>query len=72
MLLGLSWSVRNERREADVGGFEPRRQTDGTIVVPFRLDGPNGEIGEGLTTIGPDDSEYARWDTYLRSREGDS
>jgi len=33
-------------------------------IVPARLDGPDGEIGEIMTTVTPDDPDWVLWDEW--------
>ena len=41
-----------------------RRNTDGTISVPARIE-QDGIIGEGEARIGPDNPDYQMWDDWL-------
>lgn len=41
---------------------------NGNLLVPARAEGPNGEIGEGMREIGPDDPTYQIWLDWLRSQ----
>ena len=43
-----------------------RRLPDGRLRVRRTFIGPNGEIGEGMTTIGPDDPGYDEWAGWIR------
>jgi len=52
-----------------MASMEAERLPDGRLRVPRTFIGPNGEIGEGMATIGPDDpgyEEWAGWISYLK------
>jgi hypothetical protein len=34
---------------------------DGTLLVPMRAEGPDGEIGDGLVPLAPGAPGYERW-----------
>ena len=36
-----------------------RRLANGNLLIRARAEGPNGEVGDGVVEIGPDDPRYA-------------
>lgn len=49
--------------------MQDRRLPNGNIIAETRLDGPNGEIGDALVEIGPDDERFQMWDEYLTQQQ---
>ena len=49
--------------------MSPRRLPNGNLEIEARFDGPNGEIGDALIEIGPDDERFPIWDQYLTQQE---
>lgn len=45
--------------------FRGERLPDGRLRVPMRAEGPDGMVGDGVVTIGPDHPWFAGWDAYL-------
>lgn len=45
-----------------------RELPNGNLLVPRRAEGPNGEIGDGMVEIGPDDPGFQVWSDWLRSQ----
>jgi hypothetical protein len=45
--------------------MQPTALPNGHLLVPARAEGPNGEIGEGMREIGPDDPAYQLWLNWL-------
>lgn len=43
----------------------PRLNPDGTVTVPMRAEGPNGEVGDGVGTLSPGDAGFDAWYAYL-------
>lgn len=37
-------------------------------IVPVRMEGPDGEIGETTTTVTPDDPDWVLWDEWYKSQ----
>jgi len=48
-----------------MASMEAERLPDGRLRVPRTFIGPNGEIGEGMATIGPDDPGYEEWAGWI-------
>lgn len=40
--------------------MKPILQKDGSLLVPFRAEGPNGLIGDGMRRVTSDDAEYEK------------
>lgn len=38
-----------------------RLEPDGSLLIPIRAEGPDGEIGDAFERIGPEHPDYARW-----------
>lgn len=51
--------------------MEARRNPDGTVTVPMPARGPDGVMGDGVVTIGPDHPDFKAWDEWLKLREGE-
>ena len=49
--------------------MEAKRNDDGTLTVPGRAEGPDGMIGDGMITIGPDHPDYQAWDEWLQLQD---
>jgi len=47
----------------------PGRNPDGTITILARNEAEDGSIGDGLTTVGPDDPRFGQWDQWLQQNE---
>jgi hypothetical protein len=50
---------------ATVNAMNEERIGPDRLRVPRRADGPNGEIGDGMVEIGPDDPEYDAWVAWI-------
>ena len=48
-----------------MASMEAERLPDGRLRVPRTFIGPNGEIGEGMATIGPDAPGYEEWTGWI-------
>ena len=46
----------------------PRRLAPDRILAQVRLEGPDGEVGDTMLEIGPEDPAYAAWDAWLREQ----
>lgn len=49
--------------------MEPRQLDNGNILIPVRMEGPNGEIGDGMVEIEPGDPEFGLWQAELPVNE---
>lgn len=47
--------------------MEASRNPDGTLNVPFRAEGDDGTVGDGMARIGPDHPSFAAWEAELDS-----
>lgn len=45
--------------------MNPRRLENGRLVIPVRLEGPRGELGDGVMEIGPEHPDYSKWEREL-------
>ncbi len=45
--------------------MNPRRLDNGRLAIPVRLEGPRGELGDGVMEIGPEHPDYAAWEREL-------
>ena len=52
--------------------MKAERNDDGTLTVPGLAGGPDGAMGDGMITIGPDHPDYQAWDEWLQLQEGGS
>jgi hypothetical protein len=43
----------------------PKRLANGNLLVPARVEGPDGLIGDVIKEIGPDDPDYAAWSKWM-------
>ncbi len=46
------------------------RMASGALLVPFRLVGPNGLIGEGMQVVALGSREHRRWSNHVRGERG--
>ena len=37
----------------------------GNLLVPVRLEGPGGALGDGMAEVSPDTEEYERWRPFI-------
>ncbi len=42
-----------------------KKLDNGNLLVPRRAEGEDGMLGDSMVEIGPDDSEYAAWITWI-------
>ena len=51
-----------------------KRLDNGKLLIPRRADtgDEEGIIGDALVEIGPDDSEFAEWDAWLKEQDADT
>lgn len=42
------------------------RLPNGRLLVPRRVEGPGGTVGDGQVEVGPGDPDYEAWATYYR------
>jgi hypothetical protein len=52
--------------------MNPAELPNGNLLVPRRAEGPNGEIGDGMVEIGPDDPKFQVWLDWLRNPHPDA
>jgi hypothetical protein len=45
--------------------MRPERLENGKLLVPARVEGPDGLIGDGLKEIGIDDPAYPGWEKWM-------
>lgn len=45
--------------------MQPRRLDNGNILMPVRMEGPNGELGDGMVEITPEDPEFGKMQAEL-------
>lgn len=46
----------------------PERLPDGRLRVLRRAEGPNGEVGDSVVEIGPEDPLFEVWGRYLTAQ----
>jgi len=46
----------------------PVRRKNGNLLVPFSVEAADGDLGDGVKELTPDDPEYAQWEAWLKRR----
>jgi hypothetical protein len=60
----LDEDLRDQERQMTTAQVLP----NGRLLVPFRAEGPNGLIGDGMVEIGPEDPTFSEWADFLNHR----